>query len=139
MPHSLISVFISGLILLPLAYQYYLVRQEHSFIREIENSIPFSLDLIALPRYVLSSVLPENILNIFGMRPVDYQNYSDIAFSGFSAWMALFSCVIALKLLLPSDDVDTFVIRELDVSTHQLCLFPSIDGFDACSLHCNYW
>ena len=106
--HALISVFISGLLLFPLAYQYYLVRQEHPFIREIENSIPFSLDLIALPRYILSSVLPEKILNIVGMRPVDLQNYSDIAFSGFSTWMALFSCVIALKLLLPSDDVDTF-------------------------------
>ena len=91
-----------------MAYQYYLVRQEHPFIREIENSIPFSLDLIALPRYVLSSVLPEKILNIFGMRIVDLQNYSDIAFSGFSAWIALFSCVIALKLSQSSGDFDTF-------------------------------
>lgn len=100
-----ISMLISATILMPLAYQYYQVRKIHPFIRDISDSIPYSLDLMALPRYLLSFGVSSNTLNVWGFNADSLQKYDDLVLGGLMPWAVCFVMIVSLIMFQGSEQI----------------------------------
>ena len=83
-------------ILLPLAQQYIQVRRVHPFVRDVQDSIPYSLDILAIPGYLLSFIFPAEFLADSGLKVDDLQKYSDLEMAGITPWIVVGVVLIAL-------------------------------------------
>ena len=99
------SVVLGAVMLTPLAYQYVQVRKAHPFVRDIQESSAFSLDLLAIPGYLASFVVPADVLASWGLSADRLQKYSDLVLGGITPWLALGVVFIALAVFRASKSV----------------------------------
>lgn len=93
--HTLGSALIFMLLVFPLAKGYSNVLKNHDFTRQINDTIAYSLDVLAIPIYLL----PKQFINYFANPQVqlNIQHVSEAGLIGITPFVSILSYIVMLK------------------------------------------